>query len=65
LIIKVEINDAESVEEVLAVGAKDLKEHFLPKAGIYPEKVSISHITEKERQKMLRGEEYKCLYEEC
>jgi hypothetical protein len=53
------------MEEVFAVGAKDLKEHFLPKAGIYPEKVSISHITEKERQKMLKGEEYKYFNEEC
>jgi hypothetical protein len=64
LIIKIKINDTESMEEVFAVGAKDLKEYFLPKAGIYPEKVSISHITEKERQKMLKGEEYKYFKEE-
>lgn len=65
MIIMIEINDEEQIEEIMATGAKDLKEHFLPKANIYPNKISISHCTPKEKQKMLKGEDFTRYYEEC
>ena len=56
--IVIKIEDPSSIEDMKAVGAKDLLEFFLPNAGIYATKVRVSERLPEETQRMIRGERY-------
>jgi hypothetical protein len=56
--IVIKIEEPSSIEDMKAVGAKDLLEFFLPKAGIYATKVRVSERLPEETQRMIRGERY-------
>tara|TARA_R110000822_G_scaffold110654_3_gene240903 strand:+ start:10480 stop:10683 length:204 start_codon:yes stop_codon:yes gene_type:complete len=57
MIITIKIKENE-INDMLAVGARDLAEHVLPKSGINPEELKISHIDETNLEKRSKGEEY-------
>lgn len=58
MIITIKIKDQDSIEDMKAVGAKDLLEYFLPKAGICATKVTVYECEPEEIKKMIRGESY-------
>jgi len=41
MILEIYINDKELIEDLKAVGSADLKNHFLPKAGIKADSVTF------------------------
>ena len=43
--ITIIIKDKDVASDLLAVGAKDLKEHFLPKIGINADKIKITDVS--------------------
>lgn len=56
--IIIAITNDEDIQELKAIGADDLLNCFLPKAGIKADSVSVHHITEESRRLLLSGEEY-------
>ena len=56
--ITIKIEDQESIGDVKAIGAKDLLEYFLPKAGICATKVTVYECEPEQTKGMLRGESY-------
>jgi len=57
------IEGIEDIDGLMAVGANDLRTHFLPMIGIKADKVVINHIKDEEKAKRLTGEEYKYFQE--
>jgi hypothetical protein len=56
--INIQIDDPETIESLMAVGASDLKNHFLKKIHIEAKQVRIHHITKDEINKRLAGKEH-------
>lgn len=56
--LTIQITDEENIDDMKAVGAKDLKEFFLKKIGINASRVIVNHLTDENRGRMLVGEEY-------
>jgi len=56
--ITIHIKNPDTIDNIKAVGARDLLEHFLPLAHIHADSIRVHERTPEERWKMMRGEEY-------
>jgi hypothetical protein len=56
--ITIHIKDPDTIDNIKAVGARDLLEHFLPLAHIHADSIRVHERTPEETKKMLRGVEY-------
>jgi hypothetical protein len=57
--IKILIKDQDLIDELTAVGARDLRKTFLPKAGIKAHSVILFEIDDENTEKMNKGLDYK------
>ncbi len=58
MIIRITISDQDSIDDIKAVGADDLLNCFLSKAGIEADKVEVFELTDENQRKRSRGEKY-------
>lgn len=58
--IVITITDQDTIDDMIAVGARDLRKFFLPdKLGIKAKRVRISEISDEEKVKQMNLMEYK------
>jgi hypothetical protein len=56
--ITIRIKDPDTIDNIKAVGARDLLKHFLPLAHIHADSIRIHERTPENTAKLKRGEEY-------
>ena len=56
LSILITVTDSDRIAELKAVGARDLRQYFLPQAGVYADKLFMKHHTKETVDAFMRGD---------